>query len=341
MIVVRPYLPEDRELLRAFIREVWSEKPEAVFDNRWWWRSPSPPLFVAVDAQSECIVGMCAHIPFALRIGEIERQSAWFVDFFVSPEQQGKGIGKLLTQEVMKRFPVTASLAQSDAAWFAFKKLHWNDRSIAKLYLHLAPALWHGSDTLQSAGITVSARIWGSSLPLEVANELDAFWLAARSQFDAISVRDSQTLQLRYGGFDRRDYRMLLAHREGELVGYMVCRTLPRNSLRSLRRSIGLVADYLILNDDPAVFRTLLKFAAKVSVGAGARAVLCMSNGSRTAAVLSRAGYIYSGTPLIGRKLRSLDVGFTCYSEDSLPKDWYLTPGDCDLDLSWGETSLA
>jgi hypothetical protein len=44
------------------------------------------------------------------------------------------------------------------------------------------------------------------------------------------------------------------------------------------------------------------------------------------------------GTPLIGKRLRSLDIGFISYGAVPQSANWFLTPGDCDLDLAWGET---
>jgi GNAT superfamily N-acetyltransferase len=339
LIQVRPYLDEDKESLRDFVRELWSDRPVEVFANRWWWRYSIAPLIVAVDEQTNRIVGMCAYIPFQLHSGGTDQRAAWFVDFFVAPDQQGKGIGKSLTREVMNQFPVTASLLQSDAAWAAFRKLRWNARSYAKLYLHVAPALWHGSAKWRrSSRITVSSQPYTSALSPDIATRVDRLWRSTCGSYDAIAVRDSTSLNDRYARLVQRRYRLFLAYRDDQLIGYMISRVLPKNSLRSFRRSFGLVVDYLILNDDPDVFRALLGNAAEASVAERARAMMCMSTRNVIGRVLARAGYLHSGTPLIGRKLGALDVGFTSYGSVPASSNWFLTSGDCDMDLSWDET---
>jgi len=338
VIQVRPYLDEDKESLRQFTREVWSNQPAEVFDRRWWWRHSIAPLIVAIDDQTNRIVGMCAYIPFRLHSGGTDERAAWFVDFFVAPGQQGKGIGTSLTREVMNRFPVTASLLQSDAAWAAFRKLQWRPRSWAKLYLHVAPALWHGfAKWRRGSRITVSSQAYTSALSPDIGARVDRLWRSVCDSYDAIAVRDSASLNDRYGRFEQRRYRLFLAYRDDRLIGYMISRVLPKNSLRSFRRSFGLVVDYLILNDDPDVFRALLGKAADASVAEGARAMMCMSTSNAIGRALVKAGYLHSGTPLIGRRLGTLDVGFTFYGSP-VSSNWFLTSGDCDMDLSWGDT---
>jgi GNAT superfamily N-acetyltransferase len=339
VIRVRPYVDDDKEFLRTFVRELWSDRPAEVFDNRWWWRHSTSPLIVAADEQTNRIVGMCAYIPFRLRAGGTDQRAAWFVDFFVAPDQQGKGLGKLLTCEVLNQFPVTASLSQSDAAWAVFRKLQWHARSYAKLYLHVAPALWHGSAKWRRGSkITVSSQLYTSALSPDIAARIDDLWRSVRGLYDAIAVRDSTSLNDRYATFEQRRYRLLLAYRDDQLIGYMISRVLAKNSLQSFRRSFGLVVDYLILNEDPDVFRALLGNAAKASVAEGARGMMCMSTSNAIGRVLAGTGYLHSGTPLIGRKLGKLDVAFTSYGLERASSNWFLTPGDCDLDLSWGET---
>ena len=338
MIRVRPYSNEDKEALRRFVRGVWPVRPDEMFDKRWWWRRTPPSLFLAVDDDAQRIVGMCAYIPFELHSDGNDERAAWFVDFFVSPDQQGKGIGKSLTREVMKTFPVTASLSQSDDAWATFRKLEWSERSYAKLYLHIAPKLWPGPR--HHPDIAITSHPFDSNLAPEIAGQIDRLWLSARDAYKAIAVRDSATLNTRYARFEQRRYRLFLAHRDGEIVGYLISRVLPKKTLRSFHQSIGLVVDYLTINDNADAFSALLRSATTASLSAGARAMLCMSTHSGTSGVLTKAGYLHSGTPLIGRKLRALDVGFTCYGP-VVPSNWFLTPGDCDLDMGWAETSPA
>jgi len=346
MITVRHFGDDDLESLRGLVREVWSDRPPEVFDRRWWWLMRQPaPLFVAEDRETGRLIGMCAYVPFNFHANGVDERGAWFVDFFVSPEQQGKGVGKTITLEVMNRFPVTASLSQSDPAWAAFRKLGWRPRAFAKLYLHVAPSLWNLWPARGSSTITLVSEICPALLSPEVAQEIDNLWSATRGTYPALALRDSTTLQERYGASERRSYEMVRAYRGGQLIGYMISRLLPRNSLRSLRRlDIGLIADYLIRAEEAEVFIQLLRKATRTSLARGAQAMLCMAGCSMAERALRGGGYLHSSTPLIGRKLRSLDIGFTFYSTSTDwpdPSEWFLTLGDCDLDLLWGETPIS
>lgn len=344
-MITRHYAESDHEALRDLVADVWPERPAEVFTNRWWWRRSPAPLFIAEDSDSGKLTGMCAYIPFTLRSGGTDHAAAWFVDFFVSRAQQGKGLGKSITVEVMGRFPVTASLMQSDPAWRAFKKLGWSERRFAKLYLQMFPSVQRYWTRRSSSTVKLVSQPFDRELPVEIAAALDALWLSEREAYGAIAVRDSTTLGERYAGWKERSYQLLLAYEGSTLAGYMITRTLPKNSLRSMRRlRIGLVVDYLIRGGRRDIFRLLLSEATDAAVTDGATAMLCMAASDELGQALAAAGYLHSGTPLLGRKLHALDVGFTRYTADATFVDrqpWYLTLGDCDLDLVWGETPLS
>src|SRR4051812_33447428 len=106
---IRPYDDADKAAFLELVKRVWSfnKDPEARFHQRWWWQRAKPPLFLLEDGSR--LIGFCGHIPFSLRAGGREVPSAWFVDFFVLPEYQGKGLGKRLTKMVQDRGAVTGA----------------------------------------------------------------------------------------------------------------------------------------------------------------------------------------------------------------------------------------
>src|SRR5262249_45945911 len=154
-------------------------------------------------------------------------------------------IGSSLTRAVMQKFPVTASLSQSDPAWATFRKLQWSDRTFAKLYLHIAPRFLH-----RRANDRVVSMRFERSLAPDMAERIDGLWLAVRATHVAMPLRDADHLNRRYGHFRGRSYCLSVAFRGDEVAGCMITRILPRNTLRSLRWSIGLVVDYLVRDQD-------------------------------------------------------------------------------------------
>lgn len=130
-ILVRPYAPGDKSRLLTFIRRAWSYKPDvdAQFENRWSWNASARPLLVAEDRTAHAIVGVCAFGPFTLQAREQGLPSAWFVDCYVLPEYQGKGLGRRLTERVQDAFSRTASLSQTAMVYRVFARMGWSARA--------------------------------------------------------------------------------------------------------------------------------------------------------------------------------------------------------------------
>lgn len=129
-----PFEIKHKEQLRRLISEVLPARPKEYFDEKWWWTFSSPPLTVAIEQATQQVVGVCAYVPFSAYSHGAEFSSAWFVDFFVLKEHQGKGLGKLLTKTVMGSFQITSSLSQTDQAWLSLRKIGWKQRSARKTF---------------------------------------------------------------------------------------------------------------------------------------------------------------------------------------------------------------
>jgi GNAT superfamily N-acetyltransferase len=353
MYEIRLYRPDDRERLRSLIRNVWPERPPQAFDCRWWWYYEKPPLFVAEEKGTGAIVGVCASPPFSLFSRDKTVSGVWFVDFFVLNEHKGKGLGKALSRAVMEQCPVTASLSQTDEAWAVFKKLGWHERQVAKLYLNpmaLLPGVVPVLNALGAADPSVRIERCAAADITADDYELNNLWETLRTRYEALTLRDAGQLRVRYGLRSDREYLMLRAYRAGRLCAYMMIRICPPSSLRSLKRyfigryPLGLVADYLVDPDEPLVFATLLDAASRVSMKQGAKSLLCLSTVPAFHHALVSRGFLHGSTPLLGHKLSTMDVSFTYYNrpghEELASCGWYLTLGDCDMDLTWGESPV-
>jgi GNAT superfamily N-acetyltransferase len=76
---------------------------------------------------------------------------------------------------------------------------------------------------------------------MEFPKEIDEFWKRASENHTIISVRDFQYLQWRYCTCPTRKYRILLARKDGKLVGYLVHRTFEKEGLK-----LGGIIDVLV-----------------------------------------------------------------------------------------------
>jgi hypothetical protein len=349
-----PFDIQHKEQLRRLISEVLPERPKEYFDEKWWWTFSSPPLTVAIEQSTQQVVGVCAYVPFAAYSHGSEFSSAWFVDFFVLKEHQGKGLGKLLTKTVMGSFQITSSLSQTDQAWFTFRKIGWNQRSVAKLFINpwaYFPSLLarlSKKDFLKS-GVDVQ-KIDFEDVTVLHRDMIDQIWSNGRDRFDIVSSRTSDSLTKRFATRRNHRYKLYIACSEEGPVGYMVARTLPPNSINSLKRysigkkPVGLIVDYFICQSRLPVFRTLLSLALDDLIRSGASTLLCLCQGEAEQRDLKQSGFLHAGTPLIGRFLKRMDVGFTYYANSNLqlPQNptWFLTLADCDMDRSWGESEV-
>jgi hypothetical protein len=269
----------------------------------------------------------------------------------VSHGHQGKGLGKALTEAITERTPVLASLSQTDAAWKVFQKSGWHPRQTAKLYLCPLPMIPGAMPLLRSVLPTAPAlRMEVAAISGPTDPELDALWNELRDSFDALVVRDARQLWSRYGMRQDRGYRIIRACRDNRLCAYMIVRVCPPNSLRSLKRypmgrhPLGLIVDYLVQPDEPRVFAALLDEAGRTLAARGARSILCLSTVPAFHRPLVVRGYLHGGTPLLARKLSSMNVGFTFFTKpgerELAERRWFLTLGDCDMDLTWGESPV-
>lgn len=338
---IRPYRPEDRENLKALCAETWPDLSPEAFERRWWWRSPSPPLKIAADEKTGEITGFCAYIPFAADDGRRVRSSAWLVDFFVSPRRQGQGIGRRLVESVNREFEIVASLNQSDAAYALFSRLGWAERRRIKLHLNFWPLL-PGAVRLLAAGETdANFQLRGAPFPSgHLGLEFDRLWDDARGRFGLSSVRSSRSLLERFG-WPGNPYRLLRCERKGTLAGYMITRRLAGGAVRSLRGlPAGLIVDYLTAQEGAAqIFSALLAESARQLAGEGPAVILALSSVPAFGRELAKLGFVHSESQLIGKALSRLDVGFTITAasggEAIAAAPWFLTLGDCDMDLMW------
>lgn len=321
--VVRPYAGGDRARLIELLQQVWpNRRPiEPHVDRRWWWQFPEPPIVVIADRRSEQLAGVCAYMPFPLFSRGRGRSAAWFVDFYVLQEHQGRGFGRRLTRAVQDRFSVTASLSQTAMAWRVFQKLGWRDRAAVQIAMHPWPKPWMFRS---GSGYELSRHPIDAKLP--VKSDLDALWAAVMEAYPAIASRTSEELVRRYSSHGGRAYDLICARRGGQCAGYMVV------------RSPGLIVDVLARPDDAGAFKAMLSEAGRHLIELGARRLYCLATPQAWRRVLARHGFLSAGTPVLGARLESQTKWLTLFTTESSvpePGDWFVTLGDCDLDLAW------
>jgi hypothetical protein len=103
-------------------------------------------------------------------------------------------------------------------------------------------------------------------------------------------------------------------------------------------RSPGLIVDALAKPDDTGAFAALLSEAGRHLLELGATRLYCLATPPGWRRVLGRRGFLSAETPVFGARLKTQTKWLTCVtSASSVPDlaDWFVTLGDCDLDLAW------
>lgn len=335
MITIRPFERADKPALYQMLRDIWPSETEEALDRRWWWDFPVAPLTLASDGNGT-LAGMVGNIPFDLWTSGRQLRGSWIVDYFVLPSHQGQGIGKKLVNAVKPRFDFLASLNQTDAAYAAFSRLGWTERRFVPFFIAASPTVFRILSRIPSLGRRIRVDIRSGKPSIGV--EYDDLWTGSRDHFEAIALRSRAALENRFG-MSRRSYEVIEARRSGRLEGYCVVRELPPGSIRSFPRyPILMISDYLANPGDTELFTCLIYEASRVASRRKIRFMLCMSVHEPHQRVLSRAGFLSAGTPVVGNKLRKLAVGFTA-TPDAPAGRWHLTPFDCDLDILFGSGS--
>ena len=153
-------------------------------------------------------------------------------------------------------------------------------------------ALAATSAGLWNAGWEILLRSAGSGVEVEPVGqpgaELDALWSAVGPAHEGLVVRDRAWVTYRYTAAPELGYRLLLARRHGEPVGYLVYRTSMLDG-----RVIGWIADVFTAPDDAAARAALLRSALVLLLVAGADHVRALvPTGTALFSAFRRAGFL-------------------------------------------------
>jgi hypothetical protein len=303
-----PATSVDHAALVAFTSAIWPElAPEARIRAFWWMRAGPEHAVAAVHRRSGEMAGLCGGRHCVFRMGGRDVPAVAICDWYVSPQHVGNGLGKRLVShfDTAERFLYAFSI--SDAAIANFQKLGWSGpyRSFLLLLL-LPPALAkHLARARQRIGLSFDVHERGGGEPLgtlgEAFDRIEARRIGAPAHMRRDAAEWSWRLSVAAG--DRR-YRICVARRAGEPVGYAVVRRMTPGRSRGLDRlRAAIITDLAAADDDAAVLGALAGEAVALAADLGARAMLTATTAVAHRAALTRVGFISPATPLVGRML--------------------------------------
>ncbi len=111
------------------------------FDNPAAEPADTVPIYVC-EHQGR-FVGQAALWPFDMLLRGHRRHGGWFIDLYILPEFQRKGIGGLFHRAAAGDFDVVGSLGMTQGAYSLFKKGGWHMAGATTVYTHLLrPLRW-------------------------------------------------------------------------------------------------------------------------------------------------------------------------------------------------------
>ncbi|MDQ4077651.1 MAG: hypothetical protein M3220_15570, partial [Chloroflexota bacterium] len=133
--------------------------------------------------------------------------------------------------------------------------------------------------------VQATLRLRGWRVRVELVSEpcsaFDQLWEHLRAHYEALVVRDRAWITYRYAEAPGLDYRILLAHRDTQPVGYLVYRMTVDDN-----RPTGWIADLFTAPSDTATRYALIHSAVRRLYTAGAESVRV---------------FLAAGTPLVGQ----------------------------------------
>jgi hypothetical protein len=298
----------DAEELHNIYRRIFGDPKAAARRTSWAWqyeRNPQatdgPVVYVA--RQDSQPLGQMGTMPVSLWWGDREVRAAWGIDYFVSPDAEGRGHSIALAKQWMRNVDVALALGLAHTTYLICLRLGFRDLGYVPFFQAiLDPAAIVRRRYGQVAGslaapLTTAAR-WRAarrrplSRDIEVRDasaisaDYDALWERARGTFDACVRRDAAYVRWRYREAPHKQYAIQEARRQGALTGFAVTR---HEDYRGLR--LGWIVDLFAASDDRPTRDALLTAVMRTFAEARVARVQVLCTSDALAADLRQHGF--------------------------------------------------
>ena len=280
------------------------------------------PVIVVVGDK---VVGFNGVIPVRVYFDGKVQSAIWSCDFIVDPSLRGQGIGKMLKQELKKRYSLIATSGVSEQA----SRLHFSIMSdyseSIRIYRKIIRPDSFKSRLLYAFQFTSSiVQLW-SPLPqlyklaeekaLPDVKELDALWLVSQPGYQRVVVRDGAYLVWRYQQHPLANYRYITARDDcDQLKGLLVFRVSDDRAY---------LVDYVGPANDLVLKTNLVRYF--VITQENVKSIAATTSDSELARVFAANGFY---------RTRAVHRFFVAARENRNSADsWFITAGDSDGDL--------
>lgn len=292
----------DSDLVVDFAKRTWGEQQAKSVLSEWWFDSDHAETIVALDVVQKRLAGIVVavkskwHLPDAT-LSDTVSICGWYV----APEYAGQGLGRMLVSYFDNVTSSQNTLAISDFAVRAFKKLGWAGPYRTQLLLLPLPALRlrpreKGIFSLRSYDVR------GGALPSALSSQLD--YIEHNRPFGQIRksrTADAWSSHLRV--WPDRQYRFHIVIADGEPIGAFVLReTDGRAALLYRSARISYVTDIVMNRDDVDSLSFVSASIGPAAAKTSGCLIMCTSNASISKALIA-SGWLSEESPVIGRFL--------------------------------------
>lgn len=237
-------LSEKKELLR-FLQTAYAENPRMWNERFWDWHFTENPyvetdnLPVWIIKNGAEIVGQLGAIPVRLKVGETTRDAIWILDFIVSENYRGQGLGKKLVAAAEQFCPLGLGVNTNEQiAPLLLQKLGWKIvRKIPRYHKILFPG-----EALSEISRVKPLRVFSNTVftplrPRKIKNFLarnnlrfvenfdssfDVLWRESAAQWSCGVAREATILTWQYRSQPDKKFDVLGFYDNEKLLGYAV-----------------------------------------------------------------------------------------------------------------------
>jgi glycosyltransferase involved in cell wall biosynthesis len=317
--------------------------------SQWWkWQyleNPDGPAIIILAEAHQKIVGHRAIIPVRMKIGNETCMGSYGLDAMTHPDYQRQGIyvsiGKLIYESLIKNgIGIVYGTPNNNAYPIAIKYLQWFDICNVPVMVkiidwgiilkkHLGIPRFMGKPLGKAFEFIFKKTRHFKSPDIEVQQitafdeRMDKFWLKASTIKQTMVVRDMIYLNWRYVYKPDKNYKIYIASRMNEIVGYMVVSLDKKVDLS------GIIVDLLLLPGEEPASGLLIGEALKYFKKEKATFVKClMLRQAPYFKILKKMGFmVFKSAIRLCARINDPNIS---KEQNKNPSNWYYTYGDGD-----------
>ena len=351
-IIIDTYKDGDEIGINTLFNAVFKQDRDL---REWKWKFMESPInsrpFIILSRDGEKIIGQYSCIAFYLKYGNTVVRSVQPVDNFVDKDYRGGAKGTqvqmfLKLEEALRNNGIDVGFGFPNREAYIvgkrllkyvdlvkienfFKRLNWRMalKKRANIPLLIDLVAWI-SRFMIKVSIAIKKKPMRNIQYKWIKDfdaRIDSFWEKLCEQYGIMIKRDFKYLNWRYCKNPGKDYHILQAEKNGDIIGIIILKYEDREDAR-----IGFIMDCIAIKE-PYLIENLVRRGLIFLIQNNVDYVLCrLSSGDSMRSIFNKMGFAPK------EDIWDSNVVYKIYSsnvEDSLLKDpsqWHISFGDCD-----------